>query len=151
MFYKLKWHDTAFYFSWKEDLSGETLAPQLSEMWRMWKDSCSGSTCRGWLVVLRNSGDFSTHKETLRCHNDCHWRLIDYLWFYVPLKNISLMWRRHHAGEGLQNLGLCSALRAFEQGGSFPCHTCCDTGAQVFPSHLKDFSYDTQGNIEDLF
>jgi hypothetical protein len=44
-------------------------------------------------------------------------RLIDYLLFYDALKNFSLIWRRHHAGEGLQNLGLCSALRAFEQGG----------------------------------
>jgi hypothetical protein len=39
----------------------------------------------------------------------------------VPLKNISLIWRRWWtiAGEGLQNLGLSSALRAFEQGGIF--------------------------------
>jgi hypothetical protein len=22
--------------------------------------------------------------------------LFDYLWFYAPLKNISLLWRRHH-------------------------------------------------------
>jgi hypothetical protein len=37
-------------------------------------------------------------------------------------------------GEGLQNLGLCSALRAFDQGG----HTCCDTGPLFFRSHPKD-------------
>jgi hypothetical protein len=47
--------------------------------------------------------------------------LIDYLRFYVPLKNFSL--NKYGdvtiAGEGLQNLGLCSALRAFEQGGIF--------------------------------
>jgi hypothetical protein len=41
--------------------------------------------------------------------------LFDYLLFYVPLKNISLI----ITGEGLQNLGLYSALRAFEQGGIF--------------------------------
>jgi hypothetical protein len=40
---------------------------------------------------------------------------IDYLRFYVPLKNVS----RTIASEGLQNFGLCSALRAFEQGGIF--------------------------------
>jgi hypothetical protein len=34
---------------------------------------------------------------------------------YVPIKNISLT----IAGEGLQNFDLCSALRAFEQGGIF--------------------------------
>jgi hypothetical protein len=41
--------------------------------------------------------------------------LIDYLRFYVQLKNFSFT----IAGEGLQNLGLCSALKAFEQGGIF--------------------------------
>jgi hypothetical protein len=40
--------------------------------------------------------------------------LIDDLLFYVPLNNISLT----IAGEG-QNVGLCSALRAFEKGGTF--------------------------------
>jgi hypothetical protein len=38
------------------------------------------------------------------------------------------------AGEGLQNLGLCSALRAFEQGWN----TCCDTGPWFFRFHPKD-------------
>jgi hypothetical protein len=42
-----------------------------------------------------------------------------------------------NAGEWLQNLGLCLALRAFEQGSS-SCHTCCDTGPQFFRSHPKD-------------
>jgi hypothetical protein len=47
-------------------------------------------------------------------------RLIDYLQFYVPLKNISLIYGDVIiAGEGLQNFGLCSALRAFDQGGIF--------------------------------
>jgi hypothetical protein len=45
--------------------------------------------------------------------------LIDYLRFYIPLKNFSLYGDVTIAGEGLQNLGLCSALRAFEQGGIF--------------------------------
>jgi hypothetical protein len=39
--------------------------------------------------------------------------------FYVPLKNFSLIWRRHYYRWKAQNLGLCSALRAFEQGGIF--------------------------------
>jgi hypothetical protein len=42
------------------------------------------------------------------------------------------------AGEGLQNLGLCSALRAFEQGRILSCHTCCDRGHRFFQSHPKD-------------
>jgi hypothetical protein len=41
-------------------------------------------------------------------------------------------------GEGIQNLGLCSALRAFEQEEIFMYHTCCDTGPRFFQSHLKD-------------
>jgi hypothetical protein len=41
--------------------------------------------------------------------------MIDYLLFYVLLKKISLKYGDVTiAGEGLQNLGLCSALRAFE-------------------------------------
>jgi hypothetical protein len=43
--------------------------------------------------------------------------LIDYLRFYVPLKNFHLYGDITIAGEGLENLGLCSVLRAFEQGG----------------------------------
>jgi hypothetical protein len=41
-------------------------------------------------------------------------------------------------GEGLQNLGLCSVLRVFEQGGSLSCHTCCDTRPRFYRSHPKD-------------
>jgi hypothetical protein len=57
---------------------------------------------------------------------DC---LLDYLMFYVPLKNISLI----IAGEGLQNLGLCSALRAFEQAGIFIVPHLLRHGTLVFP------------------
>jgi hypothetical protein len=46
--------------------------------------------------------------------------LIDYLRFYVPLKNISLKYGDVTiTDERLQNLGQCSALRAFEQEGVF--------------------------------
>jgi hypothetical protein len=60
------------------------------------------------------------------------------------------------AGEGLQNLGLCSALRAFEQGGIFVVPHLLWHGTSVFPvssegsPHLVA-SYDTRGNVEDLF
>jgi hypothetical protein len=39
------------------------------------------------------------------------------------------------AGEGLQNLGLCSSLRALSREGSLSCHTYCDTGPWFFRSH----------------
>jgi hypothetical protein len=60
------------------------------------------------------------------------------------------------AGEGQQNLGLCSALRAFEQGGVFIMPHLLRHGTSVFlvssegPPHLIA-SYDTLGDVEDLF
>jgi hypothetical protein len=38
------------------------------------------------------------------------------------------------AGEGLQNLGLCSALRAFEKGGGLSYHACCYMKPRFFRS-----------------
>jgi hypothetical protein len=58
-------------------------------------------------------------------------------------------------GEGLQNLGLCSAFRAFDQGGIFIVPPAV-IGALVFlvssegPPHSVAF-YDSQGVAEDLF
>jgi hypothetical protein len=78
-------------------------------------------------------------------------------------------------GEGLQNLGLCSALRAFEQGGicSLPQglrffgliqktapfsrllqHARGCGGSiltRILPGPLAATFYDTQGNVKDLF
>jgi hypothetical protein len=45
--------------------------------------------------------------------------LIDYLFFLCPAQEYFTYGDVTFAGEGLQNLGLCSALRAFEQGGIF--------------------------------
>ena len=59
-------------------------------------------------------------------------------------------------GEGLQNLGLCSALRAFEQGGIFIVPHPLRHGASVFPVSSEGppclvASYDTQWDVEYLF
>jgi hypothetical protein len=61
-----------------------------------------------------------------------------------------------NAGEGLQNLGLCSALRAFEQGGIFIVPHLLRHGTSVFPVSSEGpphfvASYDTQGDVENLF
>jgi hypothetical protein len=68
--------------------------------------------------------------------------MIDYLLFYVPLKNFSLIRRRHHcrwrAAKFRPMLGA--------QGLSSSCHTCCDMGPRFFRS-----SYDTRGDMDDLF
>jgi hypothetical protein len=53
--------------------------------------------------------------ETASDDADCLSWLIDYLVFYVMIKNISIIWTGDITitGEGQQNLGLCSALMAF--------------------------------------
>jgi hypothetical protein len=60
------------------------------------------------------------------------------------------------AGEGLQNLGLYSVLRAFELEGIFIVPHLLWHGASVFPVSPEGLphlfaSYDTRGNVEDLF
>jgi hypothetical protein len=60
------------------------------------------------------------------------------------------------AGEGLQNLGLCSALRVFAQGGIFIVPHLLWHGTSVFPvsseaPHHLVASYDTREDVEDLF
>jgi hypothetical protein len=61
-----------------------------------------------------------------------------------------------NTGERLQNLGLYSALRAFEQGGIFIVPHLLWHGTSVFPVSsegppLSVAFYDTQGDVEDLF
>jgi hypothetical protein len=65
-------------------------------------------------------------------------RLIDYLLFYVPFKNFSLICRRHHCRWKHAKLDLCSALRAFEQGGIFIVPHLLWHGPSFFRSHPKD-------------
>jgi hypothetical protein len=66
-----------------------------------------------------------------------------------------LYWAVTIAGEGLQNLRLFSALRAFEQGGIFIVPHLLWHWTSVFPvssegpPHLVAF-YDTRGDVEDL-
>jgi hypothetical protein len=60
------------------------------------------------------------------------------------------------ASEGLQNLGLCSALRAFEQGGIFIVPHLLWHGTSVFQVSSKGpprlvAPFDTRGDVEDLF
>jgi hypothetical protein len=56
--------------------------------------------------------------ETASDHVGCLLLLIDYLVLYVMIKNISIIWTGDITitVEGQHNLGLCSALRALEQG-----------------------------------
>jgi hypothetical protein len=60
------------------------------------------------------------------------------------------------AGEGLRNLGLCTALRTFEEGGIFIVPHMLWHVTSVFPVLSEGpphsvASYDTHGDVEDLF
>jgi hypothetical protein len=60
------------------------------------------------------------------------------------------------AGEELQKFGLCSVLRAFERGGIFIMPHLLWHGTSFFPISFEGppqsvASYDTQGDVEDLF
>jgi hypothetical protein len=66
------------------------------------------------------------------------------------------IWRRPHYRWRVQNLDLCSALRAFEQAGIFTVPHLLWHGATVFPVSFEGSShsvtvYDTWGGVEDLF
>jgi hypothetical protein len=68
-------------------------------------------------------------------------RLIDYLLFYVPLKNISLIWRRHHcrwrAAKFRPMLGAHGLWAGRDLYRATPTVT-RDTGPRFFRSHPKD-------------
>jgi hypothetical protein len=81
---------------------------------------------------------------------------MDYLRFLVPFRNFHLYRDVTIAGEGLQNLGLCSAVRAFEQGVIFIVPHLLWHGTSFFlvPSEWLTqpvASYDTLGDVKDLF
>jgi hypothetical protein len=81
--------------------------------------------------------------------------LIYYLLFYVQLENLSLIWRRHHCRWRAINLGLCSALRAFQQGGVFIVPHLLWHWVSVFPVSSDgplrlNAAYEWQGDAEEM-
>jgi hypothetical protein len=82
--------------------------------------------------------------------------LINYLRFYVRSRIFHLYGIITITGKGLQNLGLISTLRAFEQGGIFIVSHLLWHGTSVFlvssegPPHSVA-SCDTQADVENLF
>jgi hypothetical protein len=102
----------------------------------------TSSACRGDATKIRlNSMEMSS-----AC------RLIDCLRFYVPLKNFSLMWRRHHcrwrAAKFWPMLGAQGLWAGRDLYRAAPAVT-RDLGSEG-PPHLVA-SYDTRGDVEDLF
>jgi hypothetical protein len=64
--------------------------------------------------------------------------LIDYLRFYVPLKNFSHIWRHHHCRWRAAKFRSMLGAQGLSREGYLSCHICCDTGPRVFWSHPKD-------------
>ena len=58
------------------------------------------------------------------------------LWFFVPLENFSLIWKRHHYRRSAM-FDLCSALMAIEQWGFFRVPPLLWHGASVCNGHLR--------------
>jgi hypothetical protein len=80
-------------------------------------------------------------------------RFTIYLTSRSRIFHLQCIWTRHHySGEWQQNLGLCSALRAFEQGGIFiVTQDLSFSGLIRKTAPSSATSYDTQGDVEDLF
>ena len=86
--------------------------------------------------------------------NTVPWLLID--WLFNILRPFQEYFTYIIAGEGLQNLSLCSVLRAFEQGGVFIVSHLLWHRTSVFPVSSERppqsvASYDTHGDAESLF
>jgi hypothetical protein len=64
--------------------------------------------------------------------------LVGYLLFSVPLKNVSLVWRRHHYRWRAAKFSSARCSGPLSREGSLSCHTCCDTGPRFFRLHPKD-------------
>jgi hypothetical protein len=62
--------------------------------------------------------------------------MIDYLRFYIPVKNFSLIWRCHHYW--WKAVKFRPMLHSGPNWTFSSCHTCCDMGPRFFRSHLKD-------------
>ena len=117
-------HQTSLYQWWMR----HQMTP---EKWKKvllnWRRSCIYKMNVSWLIdwlftVLHPSQEYFTYMET------------------------------SPAVEGLQNLGLCLALRTFEQRGIFIVPHLLWHGVSVFPVSSEGLAfYETLGDVEDLF
>ena len=65
-------------------------------------------------------------------------RYIVCMWFFVSVKNFSLIWRRHHCRWGAANFDLCSAFMTIEHWGFFSVpHFSWHEGIRLWSSQLK--------------
>jgi hypothetical protein len=135
--------------NWKAILDNRQEVQKYQDMYIRTDDNCVSKILQTWENIINEY-------ETTRIINEI---VIDWLIIYgftSRSRIFHLYGDVSIAGEGLQNLGLCSALRAFEQGGIFIVPHLLWHGTSVFPvssegpPHLGA-SYDTRGDVEDLF
>jgi hypothetical protein len=114
-------------------------------------------------ITKQNTLSFNDIKTCILCNKTLHVSWFHSALYWLIIYGFTSRSRIFHlygdvtsAGEGLQILDLCSALRAFEQGGIFIVPHLLWHGTSVFPvssegpPHLVA-SYDTRGDVEDLF
>jgi hypothetical protein len=82
--------------------------------------------------------------------------LIDYLLFYVPLKNVSLIWRRHHCRRRAAKFRPMLGAQGLWAGRDLNSATPAVTRDLGFSGLIRKTaplvaSYDTRGDVEDLF
>ena len=58
------------------------------------------------------------------------------VFFFVPLENFSIIWRRHHCRRRATDFGLCSTPKSIEQWGFFSVPLLLWHGASVYIGHL---------------
>jgi hypothetical protein len=108
------------------------------------------------LEILSIIHVYTMHVDTVYAtcwQNLWHSSMID--WLFRVLRPTQQFFT-YITGEGLQNLGLCSAIRAFEQGRIFIVPHLLWHGALVFPVSSEGppqsvAFYDTHGYVEELF
>jgi hypothetical protein len=88
------------------------------------------------------------HMNRLGTATGWDFRLIDYILVYVPLKDISLVWRRHH----FRWRAAIFRSGPLSREGSLSFHTYCDTGPRFLPVLSKGpphsvASYDTYWDL----
>jgi hypothetical protein len=137
---ELKFMEMVNFYCWIFRLCPRSLVPNIAK---------SKNLVKITIFLLWNS---QISHEAQRC-SKCI-KLID--WLFMVSRIFHLYGDVTITGEGLQNLGLCSALRAFEQGGIFIVPHLLWHGASFFPVSSEGppysvASYDTWGDVEDLF
>jgi hypothetical protein len=91
------------------------------------------STWIDWLIIYGFTS--RSRRETKNLHGLIDWLII--YGFTSRSRIFHLYWDVTIAGEGLQNLGLCSALRALEQGGIFIVPHLLWHGTSVFSGLIR--------------